>query len=150
MRRPVEGTIARGRLEENDGIYRGRYGDGYVEKIPVPITEVMLKRGQERYGIYCVPCHDKTGGGQGIVVKHGYPQATNLNEAYSLHMADGQVYSAIAYGVRNMPSYGTQIPVEDRWAIVAYVRALQFSQHATVDDVPVERRSSLAQEVGTP
>ncbi|MDW8249133.1 MAG: cytochrome c [Myxococcales bacterium] len=148
MRQPLEGTIARGNFYENEVYATGKEGDQYVAKIPVPITEAMLQRGQERYNIYCTPCHDATGSGQGLVVtRGGYPAATNLNEAYSRTMPDGQMYGAIAYGVRNMPSYAAQIPVDDRWAIVAYVRALQFSQNATIQDVPADKRSGMPVEV---
>lgn len=147
MRQPVEGTVAKGNFLENDVYATGKDGEQYVAKMPVPITEAMLKRGRERYNIYCTPCHDATGSGNGLVVTRGkYPQATNLNEAYSRTMPDGQIYGAVTYGIRNMPSYAAQIPVEDRWAIVAYVRALQFSQNATVQDVPADKRGGMPVE----
>jgi mono/diheme cytochrome c family protein len=146
MRQPVEGTVARGNFLENDVYATGKDGDQYVAKMPIPITEATLKRGQQRYNIYCTPCHDASGSGKGLVVTRGYPAATNLNEAYSRTMADGQVYGAIAYGIRNMPSYAAQIPVDDRWAIVAYVRALQFSQNATAQDVPADKRGGMTVE----
>jgi hypothetical protein len=148
MRVPVEGTIPKGHLNEDDAYYTGKDGDKYVLKIPVPITEQMLARGQERFNIYCTPCHDKLGSGKGMVALRGYPTPTDFHGAYARGITDGQVYSAIAYGVRNMPSYGAQVPVADRWAIVAYVRALQFSQNATIEDVPAEKRASLPE--GTP
>lgn len=145
--RPLEdGVVARGHLEENDAYDRGREGDKYVAKVPVPITDALLARGQERYNIYCSPCHDKTGSGNGLVVKHGYPQARNLLDDYTRKMPDGQVYSAVAYGVRNMPPYGNQVPTADRWAIVAYVRALEFAANAQINDVPADKRASLAVE----
>ncbi|MCU0656991.1 MAG: cytochrome c [Polyangiaceae bacterium] len=147
MRFPVEGTVAKGNFLENDVYATGKDGDQYVAKMPVPITESMLKRGQQQYNIYCTPCHDATGSGMGLVVtRGGYPQATNLNEAYSRTMPDGQIYGAIAYGIRNMPSYAAQIPVEDRWAVVAYVRALQFSQNASIQDVPADKRGGMPVE----
>jgi mono/diheme cytochrome c family protein len=146
MRQPVEGTVAHELLDEDDAYNLGRNGDKYVAKVPVPITDALLHRGQERFGIYCSPCHDKTGSGQGMVVKHGYPQATNLLDDYARHISDGQIYSAIRNGVRNMPSYAPQIPVADRWAIVAYVRALEISQNATIEDVPSDKRASLQVE----
>ncbi len=147
MRRPVEGTVARGRLEDDDGFYRGLGPGGRpLERLPVPITDALLRRGQERYDIFCTPCHDRTGSGQGAVAQRGYTGVRNLLDDYTRHLPDGQVYSAIAYGVRTMPSYGSQIPPEDRWAIVAYVRALEVSVSASLDDVPQERRASLALE----
>ncbi len=147
MRHPVEGTVARGNFYENEAYATGKDGEQYIAKMPVPITEAMLQRGQERYNIYCTPCHDATGSGKGLVVtRGGYPPATNLNEEYSRTMPDGQLYGAITYGIRNMPSYAAQIPVDDRWAIVAYVRALQFSQNATAQDVPADKRGGMPVE----
>lgn len=146
MRMPVDGTVPKGQLYEDEAYAYGKEGDRYVMKVPVPITEPMLKRGQERYNIYCTPCHDKTGAGKGMVVQRGYPTPTDLHGDYARKLTDGQIYAAIANGVRNMPSYGPQVPIADRWAIVAYVRALQFSQNATMDDVPAEKRASLPVE----
>lgn len=147
MRRPVEGTVARGRLEEDDGFYRGLGPGGRpLDRMPVPITDALLKRGQERFNIFCAPCHDRTGSGQGPVAQRGYIGVRNLLDEYTRALPDGQVYSAIAHGVRTMPSYGTQVPPEDRWAIVAYVRALEVSVSASLDDVPQERRASLTLE----
>jgi mono/diheme cytochrome c family protein len=148
MRVPVEGTIPKGHLNEDEAYANGKDGDRYVLKIPVPITEQMLTRGQERFNIYCTPCHDKMGTGKGMVALRGYPPPTDLQEPRVRSMSDGQLYAAIAFGVRNMPSYGAQIPVADRWAIVAYVRALELSQNATIEDVPAEKRASLPE--GTP
>lgn len=143
MRQPVEGTVAKGALHENEAVAYGRVGDRYVLKLPVQVTPQLLERGQERYDIFCTPCHDKTGSGNGLVVQRGYPQATNLHDERVRKMTDGQLYSAIANGVRNMPSYGAQIPIDDRWAIVAYVRALEISQNATLEDVPSDKRAGL-------
>jgi mono/diheme cytochrome c family protein len=154
MRPPVSGTVARGESRLNDGIDRG-IGDGndpssWVESIPVPITMQMMRRGQERYDIFCSPCHGLAGYGDGMVSK----RAEDLQEGTwtppsSLHTdlitgrPVGQLYNTITNGIRNMPAYGPQISVEDRWAIVAYVRALQRSQAATVEDVPEELQASL-------
>jgi len=148
MRQPVEGTVAKGNHHENEVYATGKNGDTYVAKMPVPITESMLKRGQERFNIYCTPCHSRTGDGNGMVALRAGDalKPTNLLLEYSRKMPDGQLYGAIAYGVRNMSSYAAQVPIEDRWAIVAYVRALQFSQSATVQDVPADKRSSMTVE----
>jgi mono/diheme cytochrome c family protein len=151
MRRPVQGTVARGRLEDDDAFYRGLGPSGApLDRMPVPITAELLRRGQERYNIFCTPCHDQTGSGQGTVAQRGYIGIRNLLDDYTRKLPDGQVYSAIAHGVRTMPSYGTQVPPEDRWAIVAYVRALEVSTTASLDDVPQERRSSLSLEPARP
>lgn len=148
MRHPVEGTVAKGNFVENDAYVTGKDGDQFVAKMPVPITEAMLRRGQDRYNIYCTPCHDATGSGKGMVKLRvpDYPQPANFHDARMRSMSDGEFYGAITYGVRNMPSYAAQIPVDDRWAIVAYVRALQFSQHASAQDVPADKRGGMAVE----
>lgn len=147
MRQPVEGTVAKGNFLEDDAYATGKDGEHYIAKIPVPITATMLQHGREQYNIFCTPCHDGIGSGKGLVVtRGGFPAATNLLEEYSRIMPDGQLYGAIAHGARNMPSYAAQIPVADRWAIVAYVRALQFSQNASVQDVPADKRGGLPVE----
>lgn len=135
MRAPVEGTIARGE-ELDDRIARGRTEDdsAYVTTIPSEVParhggmEAFVKRGQERYNIYCAPCHDKTGAGEGMIVKHGMLKPPTFHQDRIRHIPDGQLYATIANGVRNMPAYAPTIDVDDRWAIVSYVRALQMSQ----------------------
>jgi hypothetical protein len=136
MRTPVEGTIARGLLRENTGYYEGLNENGsHISRIPVSLDRSFLHRGRERYEIYCTPCHGGTGTGNGIVISYGYVPPPSFNEQRILDMPDGEIYSAIHNGVRTMPSYRHQIPVEDRWAIVAYIRDLQRSQNATQDDL---------------
>ena len=144
MRMPVEGTVARGQLREDDVYYTGKNPDGtLVKSNPLKITMSVLKRGQQRYNIYCAPCHDQTGSGQGMVVKKGFlpPPSFHLDRIRVL--PDGHYYDVITNGIRNMPSYKAQVPVNDRWAIVAYLRALQKSQNATAQDVPEEIRSGI-------
>ena len=102
--------------------------------VPAPVVEHMggaqalIARGQERFGIYCTPCHDGTGSGHGMAVKHGMLAPPTFHQDRIRHMPDGQMFATISNGIRNMPAYGISIPVTDRWAIVAYVRALQLSQ----------------------
>jgi len=150
MRAPVPGTVARGRLEANDPLDRGLADGEWVTRIPLPVDAALLERGQSRYRIFCSPCHGLSGYGDGIVAK----RAERLQEGSwvppaSFHVPpastrpDGHIFNTITNGIRNMSSYGAQIPVEDRWAIVAYVRALQRSQRGSVDDVPPQLRSSL-------
>ena len=144
MRPPVAGTVARGDLREDDAYYRGRNNNGsLIVKMPVEITMDLLKRGQERYNIYCSPCHDRTGSGKGIVVKKGFLPPPSMHLDRLRVSPDGHFYDVISNGIRNMPSYKHQIPVSDRWAIVAYVRALQRSQDAGRSDVPEELRENL-------
>lgn len=138
MRQPVEGTIARGHLKLNSEYYRGVDADGnYVPHNPINVTKSFLYHGQDRFDIYCTPCHGGLGDGKGIVMvgQYGYVPAPSYHTDRIRNMPDGEIFSAITNGVRTMPSYASQIPVRDRWAIVAYIRALQESQHATKQQV---------------
>ena len=138
MRKPVEGTISRGNLRQDNVYYQGINEDSsFVQEIPVELTKSFMYRGKDRYEIYCTPCHGTTGDGQGIIMANNY----GMVPAPSFHIDrlrnrnDGYFYSVISNGIRNMPSYAQQIPVKDRWAIVSYVRALQKSQNATEDQL---------------
>lgn len=139
MRVPVAGTVPRGMLREDAPFYFGRTeAGGYVEAMPLPTTREVLLRGQERYNIYCTPCHGLSGTGQGIVTTggFGYTPAPTFHSETLREVPDGYLFDVITNGVRTMPPYGHQVPVADRWAIVAYIRALQRSQYATEADVP--------------
>jgi mono/diheme cytochrome c family protein len=144
MRNPVEGTVARGQLRENVVYYTGKDQNGkLVKESPVPLTMDLLKRGQERYDIYCSPCHGRIGDAQSMVVKRGWvPPPASLHDDRLRDIEDGHIFDVITNGIRNMPAYKYQIPVEDRWAIVAYFRALQKSQNASADEVPASARRS--------
>jgi mono/diheme cytochrome c family protein len=149
MRTPVEGTIARDRYEDDPEIATGMVADKSGYSMVVPAAQVqragglekMLARGQERFGIYCAPCHGQTGDGKGMVVckrdkpsdpceSRGFPPLPSYEDPRLRQMPDGQLFATISHGVRTMPAYGAQIPIPDRWAIVSYVRALQLSQMA--------------------
>lgn len=144
LRHPPKGTVALGQLQEDRGFHTGFSADSvYVTRNPLPVDMAFLERGQERYNIYCSVCHGRTGAGNGVVVQRGFSLPPNFHEDRIVTMPDGQIYQTIANGVRTMPSYGKQIPEADRWAIVAYLRALQRSQRATLKDVPEEMRGSL-------
>ncbi len=140
MRPPVPGTVARGMLKEDTRFYRGLEANGsYVQDIPVPITEAFVVRGRERYNIYCAVCHGKAGDGEGIVMAGGYGFARiGYHNDRLRQKENGYLYEVITNGIRTMPAYGQQIPVADRWAITAYVRALQRSQNATEGDIPFD------------
>ena len=154
MRPPVPGTVARGTLREDVAFYEGRTGGGsFVEEMPVPTTRELLMRGQSRYNIFCAPCHGGAGDGEGIITTggYGYTPAPTYHSDRLREAADGYLYDTIANGVRTMPSYGHQVPPADRWAIVAYIRALQRSQYASPEDVPAGIRSDVeraAQDAG--
>ncbi|MGD8428678.1 MAG: c-type cytochrome [Balneolaceae bacterium] len=138
MRQPVKGTIARGHLRHNKPYFQGINEDSsFVEHIPVEVTKSFLYHGQDRYNIYCTPCHGIAGDGKGIVMvnQYGYVPAPSYHQDRLRNVPDGYIYSVIANGIRNMPSYASQIPVRDRWAIVAYVRALQHSQNVKEQDI---------------
>lgn len=144
MRPPVPGTVARGDLREDDAYYRGRNGDGsLLVRLPVEITMKLLQHGRERYNIYCAPCHDQSGSGKGIVIKKGFLPPPSLHLERLRESPDGHIFDVVSNGIRNMPSYKHQIPVADRWAIVAYIRALQRSQNARAGDVPEDLRKGL-------
>ncbi len=141
--RPIpEGTIPRGYLQEDKGYHFGKVGERYVNN-PVQPTSKVMARGRERYNIFCTACHSKAGDGKGIVVQKGFTPATSYFEDRMLNAPDGQLFEAITNGIRTMPPMRVQVPVEDRWAIVWYIRALQKSRNATITDVPEELRKSL-------
>ena len=138
MRQPVEGTIARGFKKEDVAYYEGTNANGeWIADIPVDVTKELLYRGQDRYDVYCSVCHGGTGAGDGIIMtgNYGYVPAPTYHQDRLREAPDGEIYSAIYNGVRTMPSYATQIKVEDRWAIVAYIRALQASQNVSEDEI---------------
>ncbi len=144
MRVPVAGTVARGYLRDDVAFYEGKTKEGDTLLVaPVAYTMETMLRGQERYNIYCAPCHSRVGDGKGTVVERGYTPAPTYHDNRLRSVPDGHLYLVITNGIRNMPSYRSQISVEDRWAIVSYIRALQRSQHATVADVPESMRREL-------
>ena len=145
MRPTVPGTVARGMLREDVAFHTGRNADGgYVQVMPVEYTVEFANRGRERYDIYCSVCHGVAGDGQGIVMTGGYgfvPIGFHNDRLRTIE--DGYLYEVISQGVRTMPAYAQQIPIADRWAIVAYVRALQRSQNADRDDIPADEQTNF-------
>ena len=145
MRPPVPGTVARGMLREDVAFHTGRNADGgYVQVMPVEYTVEFANRGGDRYDIYCSVCHGVAGDGQGIVMTGGYgfvPIGFHNDRLRTIE--DGYLYEVISQGVRTMPAYAQQIPIADRWAIVAYVRALQRSQNADRDDIPADEQTNF-------
>ncbi len=157
MRPPVAGTIARGRLEADDHFDRGVVDNGWATTFPpqVQVNLELMYRGQDRFNIYCTPCHGYAGYGDGMVnqramelVKVGrngttWVQPKSVHERLIREQPLGQTFNTITNGVRNMSGYAAQIPTEDRWAILAYVKALQRSQAADLNDLPPDQRSDL-------
>jgi mono/diheme cytochrome c family protein len=138
-----EGTVARGMLREDAHLYTGLVDGQLAETFPFPVTEAVLARGRERFGIYCTPCHGLAGYGDGMVVARGFRKPPSYHVDRLRQERPGYFFDVITTGFGAMPSYARQIPVADRWAIVAYVRTLQLSQHATLQDVPPEKRGEL-------
>lgn len=143
MRMPVEGSVARGNLKEDNAYFRGKEGDAFINYIPTEVNAQFMARGQERYNIYCSPCHDQTGAGKGIVATRGLVPPPSYHDDRIRNMPEGELYNVITNGVRTMPAYRHQIPEADRWAIVGYIRALQRAQLAKLEDVPAEKQQEL-------
>ncbi len=142
-RLPVHGTVAIGHLKEDDSFSTGVMDGAYVECSPLPIDKATLARGQQRFNIYCSPCHDRTGSGHGIVGQKSSWLPANLNDDRIRRMNDGEIFNVASYGRRSMPAHRFQVDDRDRWAIVAYVRALQRASAGTLADVPLELREEI-------
>jgi len=142
MRAPVKGTVARGFLKDNSALWTGKTESGEWSSIPVPVTMEFLERGRDRYEVFCSVCHGLAGDGKGIIMTgdYGFIPAPTYHSDMLRTQPDGYLYDALTNGVRTMAGYGSQVPVNDRWAIVAYVRALQRSQNADASDVPENER----------
>jgi len=143
MRPRVDNTVARGQLKVDAALHRGRAGDQFVTEIPYKLTREFVARGQQRYDIYCAPCHGGTGDGEGMVVQRGFKHPPTYHQDRLRNQPVGYLYDVITNGYGSMISYASRIPVADRWAIVAYIRALQLSQNAPVSEVPEADRPKL-------
>jgi hypothetical protein len=140
-RPPVDGTVARGDLRADTYFYTGKIGGNPGDAMPFPVTKEVLARGQERYNIFCAPCHSRLGDGKGFVPSRGFSrQPPSFHDARLKSAPLGYFYDVITEGFGIMPDYASQIPPADRWNIVAYVRALQLSQDATMADVPAGQK----------
>ena len=139
----IEGTVARGVLHEDDVFYTAMQAGAPVEKIPMPLTEAVVARGRERFNIYCSPCPGVAGDGDGMIVKRGYKQPTSYHDPRLRNEKAGYFFDVMTRGFGQMPDYAAQVSPRDRWAIVAYIRALQLSQHASVGDLTAEERNRL-------
>ena len=142
-RQPVEGTVARGELRDDEQFYTGNIGGKPAETFPFPVSAEILQRGRQRFDIFCSPCHDRVGNGQGMVVRRGFRAPPSLHIDRLRQAPPGHFFDVMTRGFGTMPSYAAQISAADRWAIAAYIRALQFSQQARLTDVPENERRRL-------
>ncbi len=140
----VPGTVARGHARTDELLYTGRVNAVLADTFPFPITRQDLERGRERYNIYCSPCHDYTGSGRGMIVQRGFKQPPSYHIERLRQSPVGHFFEVITNGYGSMYSYASRVSPEDRWRIAAYIRALQLSQHATLNDVPEAERQRLA------
>ncbi len=150
MRAHVPGTVARGWLKEGDHFYRGIVDGQWATTLPMEVDRDLILRGQERYEIFCTPCHGLSGYGDGMVSRRAealqegaWVPPSSFHDAPANTRSDGHIFNTITNGIRTMSPYASSIEEQDRWAIVAYIRALQRSQAATVEDVPNEVRGTL-------
>ena len=141
----VAGTVARGELHEDVLLYTGKVDGADADVFPFPIDAAAMARGQERFNIYCSPCHGRTGQGNGMIVRRGYRPPPTYHQDRLRDAPVGHFFDVMTNGFGAMPDYAAQIKVEDRWAIAAYIRALQLSQHSAIGDVPVGERDKLRQ-----
>ena len=139
----VEDTVARGFLYADQRFLTGKEGGQPIATLPIPLTRALLERGRERYGIFCTPCHGQTGNGLGVIVQRGLRQPPSFHIDRLRTSPVGYFYDIQTKGFGSMLDYSAQIPPSDRWAIAAYIRALQLSQGATITDVPADARPAL-------
>lgn len=142
-RPPVEGTVAREVGGIDPVFFTGQGPEGLLTELPIALSVELLQRGQERYDIYCAVCHGYTGAGDGMTVTRGFPAPTSFHDPRLLASSVGYFFNAATNGFGRMYGYASRIPAEDRWAIAAYVKALQLSQNATPDDVPADVLTEL-------
>jgi mono/diheme cytochrome c family protein len=146
----VPGTVARGTLREDEALYTGKVGKDFVTEIPVPVTAELVRRGRTEFDVFCSPCHGRTGFGDGMIVQRGFKQPPSYHTDRLRQMPIGYFYDVMTRGFGAMPDYASQIPVHDRWAIAAYVRALQLSEYAPVADVPPDKHAELEKSLAAP
>ncbi len=142
-RQQIEGTVARGDLEADPLYYKGKIDGKDADVFPFAITREVLDLGQQRFQIYCTPCHGREGDGRGMVVRRGFSPPPTFHAPYLRDKPVGHIFGVITNGYGAMYSYASRIPVRDRWAITAYIRALQYSTNASADDLTPEQQQFL-------
>jgi cytochrome c553 len=148
-RQPVPGTVARGHLRLDELMFTGRENGVVADKFPFPITKADLDRGRERYNVYCTPCHDYSGTGRGMIVQRGFPQPPSYHIQRLRDAPAGHFFEVMTNGFGAMYSYAARVEPADRWRIAAYIRVLQLSRNAKIDDVPESDRASMSHESAT-
>lgn len=139
----VPNTVARGHLRADELLYTGKINGQVANEFPMPVTKQVLDRGEERFNVYCAPCHGRTGEGNGMVVQRGFRQPPSYHDERLRNVPVGYFFDVMTNGFGAMQDYSAQVTVPDRWAIAAYIRVLQLSRSATVNDVPADRRGDL-------
>jgi mono/diheme cytochrome c family protein len=142
----VPGTIPRGDLATDRHLEEGRIGGALADRFPMPVTSELIERGRERYEIFCAPCHDSTGSGRGMVVRRGFRAPASFHDPRLRDAADGHFVDAVRNGFGAMPPFRAQVGAEDRWAVTAWIRVLQLSQHAPVTRLTVAERARLGEQ----
>ncbi len=132
----IEGTVARGQERADEAFYTGKTNGQYVTDFPIPVTQQLMERGRERFNVYCSPCHSRLGDGNGMIVQRGFRRPPNFHDQKIRQQPVGHYFDVISNGFGSMGDYSAQVQVRDRWAIAAYIRALQYSTAATRADVP--------------
>jgi mono/diheme cytochrome c family protein len=146
----VANTVARGQLRADEHLYTGKVNGQVATEFPMPVTKAVLDRGQERFNVYCSPCHGRTGEGNGMIVQRGFRQPPSYHDERLRNAPVGYFFDVMTNGFGAMQDYSAQVTVPDRWAIAAYIRVLQLSRSATVNDVPADRRGDLDRPAETP
>jgi mono/diheme cytochrome c family protein len=141
-RMPVAGTVPRG-MSEDSQLLTGKRDGKPLEELPLELTATLLERGHGRFEIYCTPCHGRVGNGDGMVVKRGFPAPPTYHSQRLRDVPIGHIFDVVTNGLGRMPRFSDRIVAGDRWAIAAYVRALQLSQHAELKDLPEAERQKL-------
>jgi mono/diheme cytochrome c family protein len=139
----VVNTVARGQLREDRHLFEGVVGGRPAETFPMAVTPAVLERGQNRFNVFCSPCHGRTGEGNGMVVQRGFRKPPSYHDDRLRNAPVGYLFDVMTHGFGAMQDYSMQLTVDDRWAVAAYIRALQLSQRASVNDVPADRRGEL-------
>ena len=142
----IEDTVARGHLRIDEARYTGKIDGNNIDQFPIPIAKADIERGQSRFNVYCTPCHGHIGDGNGMVVLRGYRQAATFYDEKLRKAPVGHFFDVITNGFGAMPSYASRIASDDRWRVIAYIRALQLSESAKISDVPADQRDKLLAE----